>query len=103
MKPTTRVIRKDERAAEPLAGAGLPAEDGGKSRRVEPLIPADLSDVRSSKPSAEMGAGRFYGEDDFPEHQPFVGGGAGRALSSEAEWFGASINGAAGIRCCHLR
>ena len=50
-----------------------------------------------------MGAGRFYGEDDFPEHQPFVGGGAGRALSSEAEWFGASINGAAGIRCCDLR
>ncbi len=39
----------------------------------------------------------------FPENQPFVCGSAGRALSSEARWVGASINGAAGIRCCDLR
>ena len=56
-----------------------------------------------TKPSAEMGAGRFYGQDDFPENQRFVCCWAGRALSSEARWVGASPNGAAGIRCCHLR
>ena len=39
----------------------------------------------------------------FPENQTFVCGWAGRALSSEARWVGASINGAAGIRCCDLR
>ena len=50
-----------------------------------------------------MGAGRFYGEDGFPENQRFVCGWAARALSSEAEWFGASINGATGIRLCDLR
>ena len=36
-------------------------------------------------------------------NQPFVRGWAGRALSSEARWVGASINGAAGmlgdVRC----
>ena len=42
-----------------------------------------------TNPSAEMG------EEDFPEDQPFVCGWAGRALSSEAQWVGASINGAA--------
>ena len=56
-----------------------------------------------TKPSAEIGVGRFYGQEDFPERQPFVCGSAGRALSSEARWVGASINGAAGIRWCDLR
>ena len=36
-------------------------------------------------------------------NQPFVRGWAGRALSSEARWVGASISGAAGIRWCDLR
>ena len=39
----------------------------------------------------------------FPENQPFVCGGARRALSSEARWVGTSVNGAAGIRLCDLR
>ena len=56
-----------------------------------------------SKPSAEMGGGRFYWSEDFPENQPFVCGWARRALSSEARWVAASINGATGIRCCDLR
>ena len=56
-----------------------------------------------TNPSAEMGGGRFYGQEDFPENQPFVCGWAGRALLSEGRWFGASISGAAGIRCCDLR
>ena len=58
-KPTTLLIGKDEGAAEPLAVC--PADDGGKSRRVEPLIFADFSEVRVSNPSAEMGVGRFSG------------------------------------------
>jgi len=56
-----------------------------------------------SKPSAEMGVGRFYGQEDLPENQPFVCGSAGCALSFEAQWVRASINRAAGIRCCDLR
>jgi len=42
----------------------------------------------SSNPSAEMGGGRFYGQEDFPENPPFVCGSARRALSSEARWVG---------------
>ena len=48
------------------------AEEGGKSRKVEPLILADFSEGRVSKPSAEMGVGRLYGQEEFPENQPFV-------------------------------
>ena len=79
------------------------AGDGGKSRRVEPLIFADFSESRVTNPSAEMEVGRFYWQEGFPENQPFVCGWVGRSLSSEARWVGASINGAAGIRCCDLR
>ena len=79
------------------------AEDGGKIRRVYPLIFADFSEGRVTNPSAEMGVGRYYWQEDFPENQPFVCGWVGRSLSSEARWVGASINGAAGIRCCDLR
>ncbi|MEN9636301.1 MAG: hypothetical protein RL077_4705, partial [Verrucomicrobiota bacterium] len=77
-KPTTLLIGNDEGAAEPLAVCH--AEDEGKSRRVEPLILADFSEVRVTNPSAEMGVGRFYGWGNFPENQPFVCGWAGRAL-----------------------
>ena len=56
-----------------------------------------------TNPSAGMGVGRFYGEDDFPENQRFVCGWAARALSSEGRWVRASINAAAGIRLCDLR
>ena len=79
------------------------AGDGGKSRRVEPLIFAHFSEGRVTNPSAEMEVGRFYWQEGFPENQPFVCGWVGRSLSSEARWVGASINGAAGIRCCDLR